>query len=175
MLMLFNVRLFVTLSDSVKQSVNLATSIQTRNDILDRRLQQSHNVGDKFVLALDSYQLVKFFSTYEEALLSICTLQGGDTFLLVLLDQLGRYVCRLCEHDGRIAFQALIQRSVVNIRSLKCLVQKLVLHNQQFDLVLEALPTEVTGLSCIQSGNVNQIEMRIFLQFLSEFYDDSIF
>ena len=88
--MFFNVnvtfRLFVTLSDSVKQTVDLTTGIQARYDILDRRLQQSHNIGDKFVLALDSYQLIKLVSTYEEALLSICTLQGGDTFLLVLLD-----------------------------------------------------------------------------------------
>ena len=51
-------------------------------------LQQSHNVGNQFVLALDCYQLIKLVSTYEEALLSICTLQGGDSFLLVLLNQL---------------------------------------------------------------------------------------
>ena len=76
----YTFRLFVTLSDSVKQSMDLTTSVQARYDSLDRRLQQSHNIGDKFVLALDSNQLIKLVSTYEEALLSICTLQGGDTF-----------------------------------------------------------------------------------------------
>ena len=109
MLMLL-IRLFVTLSDSVKQTVDLTTSIQARYDILDRRLQQSHNIGDKFVLALDSYQLIKLVSTYEEALLSICTLQGGDTFLLVLLNQLGRLVSCLGEHDSSVTLQAVIQR-----------------------------------------------------------------
>ena len=76
--MLLIVRLFVTLSDSVQQSVNLTTSIQARNNVLDRRLEQSHNVGDKFVLALDRYELFQLVGTYEETFLSISSLQGRD-------------------------------------------------------------------------------------------------
>ena len=52
----------VTLSDCVKQAVDLSTGIQTRDNVLDRRLQQSHNIGNQFALALDSYQLIKFVS-----------------------------------------------------------------------------------------------------------------
>ena len=81
-------RLFVTLSDSVQQSVNLTTCVQTRNNVLDRRLQQSHNVGDKFILTLDSNEFRKFVSTYEEALFCISSFQCGDTFLGVFLQEL---------------------------------------------------------------------------------------
>ena len=77
--------LFVTLSDSVKQTVDLTTSIQARYDILDRRLQQSHNIGDKFVLALDSYELVQLVSANKEALLCKGTFQCGNLLLLVLI------------------------------------------------------------------------------------------
>ena len=64
MLMLLIIRLFVTLSDSVQQSVNLATSIQTRHNGLDRRLEQSHNIGDKFVLALELTTSDKYVQGY---------------------------------------------------------------------------------------------------------------
>ena len=54
MLMYYFFRLIVTLSDSVKQTMNLATGVQARNNILDWRLQQCNNICDKLVLALDS-------------------------------------------------------------------------------------------------------------------------
>ena len=86
MLLIF--RLFVTLRDSVQQAMDLATSVQTRNNVLDWRLQQSHNIGNKFVLALDRYQLFQLVSTYEEALFSISGLQCGDAVLLIFLQEL---------------------------------------------------------------------------------------
>ena len=51
-------RLFVTLSDSVKQPVNLATGIQARDNILDRRLEQRNNIGDELVAIKSKNELI---------------------------------------------------------------------------------------------------------------------
>ncbi len=173
MLLLF--RLFVTLSDSVKQAMNLTTSIQTRNNILDWRLEQSHNIGNEFVLALDRYELFQFVSTYEETFLSICSFQCRNTVLLILFQQLCWNIGCLCKHHSCVTLKTVIERREVYFRSLKSLVEKCVLHNDHLNLILEALATQITGLLSVQSGNIYQIEMRIFGQLLSKFYYDSIF
>ena len=177
MLMLILFRLLVTLSDCVKQAMDLTTGIETRDNVLDWRLQQSHNIGNKFVLALDGYKLIEFVSANKEALFSEYTLQCRNLllFVLIVLQQLSRSIGHLGEHQCSIALKAVIQSSIVEISFLECFVQQRVLYNKQLNVVLETIATKSACLLCIQTRKVNKIEVRILLEFLTKFYDNSIF
>ena len=51
--------------------------MERRNDVLCRRLQQGHNICNKFVLALEGSQLVELVGTHEDALFGIGTLEAA--------------------------------------------------------------------------------------------------
>ena len=89
--------------------------MESRDNVLCRRLQQSHNIGDKLVLALESGQLIEFVSTYEDALLGVSSLQCRDTLLRVVLQQLGWRVGNFREKDSRIASKCRIETFVINL------------------------------------------------------------
>ena len=59
--------------------------VSSRDDILRRRLQQSHNVGDELVLALDGSQSVELVGTHVDSLLYVCALELRKN--IVLLDE----------------------------------------------------------------------------------------
>lgn len=68
-----------------------------------------------------------------------------------------------------------VQLREIDVRSLERLVKQVVLNNNHLDFTLEALTTKIAGLLSIQSCNVYKIEVRILLNLLSKFGDNSIF
>ena len=64
--------------------MNLATTtLQSADNILGRRLQQSDDVGNKLVLALEVAQCLEILLTDKHSLFDVCGLECGDSLLLL--------------------------------------------------------------------------------------------
>ena len=139
-----------------------SAALQSRDNVLCRRLQQSDNVGDKLVLALDGNECLERVCT-EAAFLNVCSLEGNDLLLLVQgLDQLGRHITSVAEHNGAGALESGSDRCYINTLSLECLDEELVLYHHKLDVLLEALATKCACLSSIETLDIGYIEMSIF-------------
>ena len=100
-----------------------------------------------------------------------------DTIIVELGEKLKEY-----PHFYLVDLTGLNAEKTVDLRrkcfknEIKLLVVKnKLLHNEQFDVVLEAVATQAACLLCIESSQVYEIEMGKLLQLLSKFYYDSIF
>ena len=78
--------LFSFFSQRLENTVDGSTSgLECGNNVLSRRLQQSNNVGNKFVLGLDSSQNFEVLCAQINGLFYISGLQLGLSVLFVLL------------------------------------------------------------------------------------------
>ena len=92
--------LFCFLFESFENTADgVACRLKSGDHILDRRLEQSDNVGDEFVLGLDVDKCFEVLGAHIEALLNVSTLEQRLLGILVggqeLLDELGRGVVDL--------------------------------------------------------------------------------
>lgn len=154
----------------------ISTRLEGGNDILGRRLKQSHNVGDELVLALDIGKGLKLVFTNIDCLFNISGFQAGENvvFLAEALEELGRSVADVGTHQRACALEGGIKLLVVAIEGLQGLVEQSILDNHQLDVVLEALATKRGGLLGIESGGLYQVEAAVFLDGFCDFrYDES--
>ena len=114
-------RLLCTFSQRLEDAVDGGTSgLECAQNVLCRALEQSNQVCNKFVLALDVAEEVELLFTNVGSALNKCSLQSGLSiriFLILLgllLNQFSRHVTRVAEHDGAVAFES-VNESLFNL------------------------------------------------------------
>ena len=152
-------------------------AFEGRNNVLDGTLEQSNDVGNNLVLALDSAESIELVSTYIEAFLSISCLNGRNGVVLVgnLLNQLGGNISGVAEHHSSHALQAAIEGREIYLLSIESLHKKIVLYDNHLDFLLETLATERTGLLRVETRYIYNIEVSVFLNLFTELLDDNGF
>ena len=81
----FDLGLVFFLGESFENAVELCcAALECGNHILGGRLEERHNVGDKFVLALDGSESVELVGTDVNSFLNVCTFKS----------EIGRASCR---------------------------------------------------------------------------------
>ena len=142
-------------------------SLQCRNNILRRRLEQCDDIADKLLLRLDVTQSVQLIVAHVNASLGESRFQNGFVGLLAeFLDQDRRSLRNVGEHNRGRTLQYFYQISVSLLHLLQRLAQQRVLHDYQFDVVFEALAAQGSGLLCVKRRDVGDIEVRISLELL---------
>ena len=144
------------------------SALESRNDVLRRRLEQSNQFGDEFVLRLDRAEELKVLLAYVDSLFYVCSFElglslAGLVTLGKLLDEFSGYVTGVTKHKSCVAFES-SEQFCVNALLLESLLQEGVLCYQQLDILFEASTTQVTGLLRIQALDVNEVEMRELAQ-----------
>ena len=144
-----------------------AAILESGNDVAHRSLEEGDDVSDEFFLGLDSAEFLELVSSDESALLDVRALELRllAEILLELLDELGRSVGRFAEHDGRVAFEK--RENVLKLLVLNAfddMGEQGVLHDVEFDTLVEAGAAEFDGVLSIQSLNVGEVEVRILLE-----------
>ena len=93
------------------------TTVKRADNVLRRRLQQSHNIGDKFVFALDIGQDLQVLFANIYGFFHVCALEQGQRviFLTELLDELGGSIARIAQQQCGLAVQKVIQTAIVQL------------------------------------------------------------
>ena len=155
----------------------IATALESGDNILGRRLKESHNVGDKLVLALDVCKGFKLVFAYIESLFNISSLQAGEhvVFLTEALDELGGCIAGVGAHQGAGTMEGTFKfGKVVDTHALESLDEEFVLNNEELHVVLEALATQRGGLLGVEAAGFDYIVAAIFLDGLGDFrYNES--
>ena len=151
----------------------IATRLQSTDNVLGRGLQQSHNIGDEFVLAIDGHEGVEILLAYIDGLLDISSLECGDSLLLTaeFLDEFSRRVTRVAEQQGGGASQGVIEATIVDVTSIHGLLQQGVLDNHHLDASLESSAAQVHGLLGIERCGVSQVNDTILVKSLLDLVD----
>ena len=161
-----------------EDTVELAAAAgKSGNNILGGRLKESHNVGDKFVLALDCCKSVELISTEVNGFFNVCCLKSRKHIVLLhkVLDELGRCVSNLGAHQRSGACQCGIQFGVITFKTFESLAEKSILYYHELNISLGASATKVRSLLCVQTGSLNEVEVRILLQELGYIVYDKSF
>ncbi len=127
-----------------------ATRSKSGYHILGRRLEQSDNIGDEFVLALDCSQRVKLISAKVDGFLYIGSLKQGELgvfiFLEDIFDELRGSIANIREHDGCSFLESGVDFRIVLVERLESLVEKSILDNKELDVGLVAGTAQVRSL-----------------------------
>ena len=152
------------------------TTLQCRNNILGRRLEQCDDIADELLAALDVAKRLDLIVTNVNAALDICGLQNGLVARLAeLLDYDGGSLSRLGEHDRRRTLQYVHQISLGLLHLLQSLAEQRILNYDEFDAVLKALATQRCGLLGVKSLDVGNIEVRVLIELLCKTVDNGHF
>lgn len=154
--------------------MNLVASaaLEGGDDILGGRLEQSDNVCDKLLFALDSDKLLEGVcaidrlldeSTFEDGLL-ICR---GELF-----DDLGGRVTDIGEHYSRVAGESGVEVGELAVYRLNSLLDKGVLDDHELDVPLKAETTQRAGLLGVETLDVNEVEVGVALERLNELVNE---
>ena len=161
--------------ESLEKTVDelTAVALECRYNVLDRALEECHNVGDEFLLALDCAESFEVFGTYVEAFFSISSLESGNGGLLIgyFLEELCGNICNVAEHYSSVALEAAIEGSEVYLRVFESLDKEIVLYNNHLNFLLKALATELTGLLRVETGNVYEVEVSVFVELFAKLSD----
>ena len=152
------------------------SALKCRNDILRRRLQQCNQFSDELVLGLDRAEELEILLAYVNSLFYVSSFELGLSLTgLVtfgkLFDELSRSVTGVAEHECGVAFQS-AEDLCLNAFFLKRFLKQGVLRNQEFDILFEASATELAGLLCIQTLDVNEVEVRELSQLCAKGFND---
>ena len=158
---------------------SILSALECRNDILRRRLEQSNQFGDEFVLGLDSAQELEILLAYIDGFLYISSFElrlslTGLVALGKLLDEFSRHITRVAEHESGVALECL-EDSCIHALLLKRFLEQCILSNQEFDVLFEARATQVAGLRSIQTLDIYEIEVRVLSQLCAKSFNDEIF
>lgn len=149
-----------------------SAALESRDDILGGRLEQSDNVCDKLLFALDGDKLLESVcaidrlldeSTLEDRLL-VC---GGE-----LLDDLSGRISDIGEHYSRVAGESGVEVGELAVYRLYSLLDEGVLDDHELDVPLEAETTQRAGLLGVESLDVNEVEVGIALERLNELVNE---
>lgn len=144
-------------------------SLQCRNNILRRGLEQGNDIADKLFLRLDVAQSVQLIVAHVNAPFGESRLQDGLLGLLAeFLDQNRRSLRYVRKHNRGGTLQYFYQFSVSLLNLLERLGQQRVLHYDQFDVALVALAAQGSGLLGVQCLDVGDVEVRISLELLGD-------
>ena len=155
------------------------SALESRYNVLRRRLQQSNQFGDEFVLGLDSAEELEILLAYVNGLFYVrsfelgLSLSGLVTFGK-LLDEFSRYVTGIAKHEGGVTLEC-VKNSCVHAFFLERFLEQSILSDQEFDVLLEACTTQFACLRRIQTLNINEVEMRILSELGAKGFNDEIF
>jgi len=173
--------LLCALTQRLENAVDGRTSgLECAQNVLCRALEQSNQVCNKFVLALDVAEEVELLLTYVSGTLDESSLQSGLSiriFLVllgILLDQFCRHVARVAEHDGTVAFES-VDESLFHLGTFESFGKEGVLHNVKLDLFLEAIAAVVAALLSVKTFDVGHIEVCIIGQKTFEVLNNRVF
>lgn len=158
--------------------MDLVTSaaLQSRDDVLGWRLEQSDNVCDEFVFALDSAESIESLSADVATLLDISGLEHGlFGSLSKLFYGLGGYVAYVAEHDCRVARERRVEVGELTIDSFDSFFDESVLDDHELDFLLVAETTELAGFLSVETFDVNEIEMSVVLDGFGQLFYESCF
>ena len=144
------------------------TALQCRNDVLRRALEQCHEFCDEFVLGLDSAEEVEILLTYVNSLFYVSSLELGLSLSgLVafgkLFDEFSGSVTGVAEHQRCVTLES-SEDLCIDTLCFEGFLEQCILSYQEFDVLLEARTTQVTGLRSIQTLDIHEVEMCILSQ-----------
>ena len=136
-----------------------------------------HNVGDKFVLALDGSESVELVGTDVNSFLNVCTFKSGKGFVFSheILEQLGGGVAHVGADERSRALEHRVKLGVVAFKAFESFVQQGVLNHHQLHIGLKAGTTEFACLFSVESGGLHKIETGVFLDGLGYVLYDECF
>ncbi len=152
-----------------------SAALERADDVLGGRLEESDDVGDELLFALDSHERLEVVSTVDR-LLYVSTLE--DRLLVSsaeLLDDLSGSIANVGEHDRGVAAEAAVEVSEFTIDGVDGLLEQGVLDNLELDLLLEADLAECAGLLGVEAFDVNEVEVAVALDCLDELLNESGF
>ena len=166
------------LSDFFVIGLAFGCVLQSGDNVADRRLEESDDICDEFVLSLDSCELIELVLTDVGATLYVCTLHDGlgKATLLELLDELSRSRRNGSVHDSGVAHEGGGQR--LQLFVVTCgddVIEKGVLDYCEFDALVETLTTEFAGLRGIEARDVCNVEIRVVVQLSRDGFNNLIF
>ncbi len=152
-----------------------SAALKCADDILGGRLEESDDVGDKFLLALDGDERLEIVGSVDRRL-DVSTLKDR---LLVgsseLLYELSGSVAYVGEHDGSIATEARVELSELTVNRADCLLDQRILNDLELNLLLEAGLAESASLLGVEALDVDEVEVVVALNRLSELFEESGF
>ena len=149
------------------------TALESADNVLGGRLEQSHNVCDEFVLALDSGKCVELVGTEVNGFFDVSSLQQGQcvAFLNEVFEQFCRRVAHVGAHQRSRLLECGVEFGVIAFEVFESLAEELVLHNNQLDVGVEASTAKFGGLFGIESGSFYEVEAVVCLDSFLYFAD----
>lgn len=150
-------------------------ALESADDVLGRRLEESDDVGDELLLALDSHESLEILRAVD-GLLYIGALEYG---LLIgsceLLDDLCGSIADVAEHDGGVASEAAVELAKLTIDLADGLLDQRVLDNLELNLLIEAGLAESACLLGVEALDIDEVEVVVALKCLDELVEESSF
>ncbi len=154
-------------------------ALESRNDVLRRRLQQSDQFCNKFVLGLDSAEELEVLLAYVNSLFYVCSFEfrlslSGLVAFGKLLDEFSGSVSGVAEHECGVALESAEDLSL-HAFFLERFLEEGILSYQEFDVLFEARAAEFACFRSVQALDIHEVEVRVLSELSAQGFNDEIF